>query len=379
MGKLFLDSLEIQNFRGFRHLQIEKLGRVNLIVGKNNIGKTALLEALELYARRGSPNLIRLFLRTRNELSDSARRGLSSISGDDELDRVLEALRYLFYGRKEIKGNSLPGPLRIGSINSSTGMLMISLGWFTTEPNQPEGVAKWRLLQPEEYLMVDNPIPRFSIEWGQQKINVPILARLPLRVLSQLQEANCISIGVNGLTEGRTSLYWGRVALTDLEQEVLNALQIIAPGVSRLAFISDSEESSRVTVRVPLIKVKDIDAPFPFRGLGNGMSRILGLTLALVNAQDGILLIDEIENGIHYSAQQELWQMIFRLAGRLNIQVFATTHSWDCIEAFQKAAKENAQEKGMLIRLSLEQGEIDATLFDEEELQIVTRERMEVR
>ena len=44
MGKLLLDSLEIQNFRGFHHLQIEKLGRANWIVGENNIGKSSLLE-----------------------------------------------------------------------------------------------------------------------------------------------------------------------------------------------------------------------------------------------------------------------------------------------------------------------------------------------
>lgn len=53
MGDLILPSLEIRNFRGFRHLQIERLGRVNLIVGKNNIGKTSLLEALQLYAAKG--------------------------------------------------------------------------------------------------------------------------------------------------------------------------------------------------------------------------------------------------------------------------------------------------------------------------------------
>jgi AAA15 family ATPase/GTPase len=52
MSGLILDSLKVRNFRGFRHLQIERLGRVNLIVGKNNVGKTSLLEALQLYAKR---------------------------------------------------------------------------------------------------------------------------------------------------------------------------------------------------------------------------------------------------------------------------------------------------------------------------------------
>ena len=109
------------------------------------------------------------------------------------------------------------------------------------------------------------------------------------------------------------------------------------------------------------------------------MQRMLGIILALVNAKDGMLLIDEIENGIHYSIQQELWQLIFQLAHRLNVQVFATTHSWDCIEGFQKAAQEDVQEEGMVIRLSLKGEEVIATLFDERKLAIATREQIEVR
>lgn len=88
MGKLFLESLEIQNFRGFRHLQIEKLGRVNLVVRKNNIGKSSLLEALELYGRPGYPELIGRFSRSRNEL----RGGQSA---ENEVEEFLDALRYL--------------------------------------------------------------------------------------------------------------------------------------------------------------------------------------------------------------------------------------------------------------------------------------------
>ncbi|MGH2639452.1 MAG: AAA family ATPase, partial [Rhabdochlamydiaceae bacterium] len=119
--------------------------------------------------------------------------------------------------------------------------------------------------------------------------------------------------------------------------------------------------------------------PLPLGSLGNGMLRVLGIVLALANAKDGMLVVDEIENGIHYSAQKELWQMIFRLARSLNVQVFATTHSWDCIEAFQVAAEEDKQEEGILIRLSLKKDEIVSTLFNEEELQIATRGSLEVR
>ena len=113
--------------------------------------------------------------------------------------------------------------------------------------------------------------------------------------------------------------------------------------------------------------------------LGDGMLRALGISLALVSVKDGILLIDEFENGLYYTVQPDLWQFIFRIARRLNVQVFATTHSWDCIEAFQRAAREDHQEEGLLIRLESKTGEIGVTLYDERELTIATREHIEVR
>ena len=109
------------------------------------------------------------------------------------------------------------------------------------------------------------------------------------------------------------------------------------------------------------------------------MQRLFGIALALVNARNGILLIDEIENGIHYSVQPDMWHLIFRVAHQLNIQVFATTHSWDCIEAFQKAAQEDTQNEGLLIRLESKKSKIVVTLFDERQLGIATREQIEVR
>ncbi len=86
------------------------------------------------------------------------------------------------------------------------------------------------------------------------------------------------------------------------------------------------------------------------------MGRLLGVALALVNASDGVLLIDEIESGLHYTVQADMWRLIFRVAHRLNVQVFATTHSWDCIEAFQKAALEDVAEEGLILTVSLLRG-----------------------
>ncbi len=113
--------------------------------------------------------------------------------------------------------------------------------------------------------------------------------------------------------------------------------------------------------------------------MGEGMNRMFGIALALVNAKDGMLLIDEADTGLHYSVLSDLWKLIFEVAHRLNVQVFATTHSKDCLEAFQYAAEVNTEEEGVLIRLENRKAGVGAVTFDEEELAIVTRERIEVR
>ena len=117
----------------------------------------------------------------------------------------------------------------------------------------------------------------------------------------------------------------------------------------------------------------------PLRRLGEGMNRLFGLILALVNAKNGVCLLDEIENGLHFSIQPEVWRLIFEVARRLNVQVFATTHSWDCLTAFQEAASENEDEEGLVIRLVNKNGRIRVTFFDEKGMKVIVREGMEIR
>ena len=110
------------------------------------------------------------------------------------------------------------------------------------------------------------------------------------------------------------------------------------------------------------------------------MVRLFAVILSLVNGRNGFVLLDELEDGLHFSLLPRLWKIIFDIARRLNVQVFATTHSWDCIEAFQKAAAEDDDPgSGVLVRLDNRDGDVSATVFDERRLAIVTRDGIEVR
>ena len=101
--------------------------------------------------------------------------------------------------------------------------------------------------------------------------------------------------------------------------------------------------------------------------------------LSLATTRDGFLLIDEAENGIHHSVQGDYWRMILRAAADNNVQVLATTHSWDCVEGFAQAASELDDVEGCLVRLERYNGQTRAIEYDEGLLETVADQRIEVR
>lgn len=114
--------------------------------------------------------------------------------------------------------------------------------------------------------------------------------------------------------------------------------------------------------------------------MGDGINHILSIILALVNCENGCLLIDEIDNGLHYTVQKQLWSVIFKLAIKLNVQIFATTHSSDCISSFGYALKEESNvEEGRYMRLENKLGAITYTEYNLEELKIVAAQNIEIR
>lgn len=168
---------------------------------------------------------------------------------------------------------------------------------------------------------------------------------------------------------------WDSIALSDQEKDVVDALHIIDPEISAVSMVGG--EGARQP-RTAIVRSRAFERPVPLRSFGDGLNRLFGIVLSLVNAKDGILLIDEFENGMHHTVQLDAWRAIFQLAQNLDVQVFATSHSWDAIEAFQEAAAETPEE-GVLVRLSRRGNQIIPTLFREDELAVATRDGIEVR
>jgi AAA15 family ATPase/GTPase len=129
---------------------------------------------------------------------------------------------------------------------------------------------------------------------------------------------------------------------------------MIDPRIEALDYIA-----GRGTSRIALLKVEG-QGRIPLGTMGDGVRRMFHIGLAMATASKGILLIDEFENGLHWHVQRELWAALGRAAKGFDVQIFATTHSRDCIAGFVSASKETGVSDAKMYRLEREDDEIYA-------------------
>jgi AAA domain, putative AbiEii toxin, Type IV TA system/AAA ATPase domain len=371
-----ITTLTIDRFRMFRHLKIEGFGRVNLITGRNNTGKSSVLEALRILASDASPFVISDILRFREEDTGEV----------DETARPLDTegifqLSSLFHGFPQFSDKL--EPIVIAS-NGASRPLRVSMatGWLS-EKRESDGSR--RLIPPQKMLFEEGEaLPTLVIEAGEAQRVLPLdlmrryTYRSPFARMDIADEPRlpCVFVSpYGGEQTGTLGTLWDKIALSDREKDVVEALRIIDPEISAVSMVGG--EGPR-RARAAIVRTTAFPRPVPLRSFGDGLNRLFGIILSLVNAKDGLLLVDEFENGMHHTVQADAWRAVFRLARRLDIQVVATSHSWDSIEAFQKATNENPDD-GVLIRLSRKAEDIIPTLFREDELAVAARDRIEVR
>jgi ABC-type uncharacterized transport system ATPase subunit len=173
----------------------------------------------------------------------------------------------------------------------------------------------------------------------------------------------------------RLAAAWDSIAMLPPAQDALAALRLVHPDLEALHFPGASGHQTRS----PLVKLSGLGRQVPLLALGDGVLRLLTIAIGLATTAGGILLLDEIDTGLHYSIQRELWRMVCATAARLGVQVFATTHSWDCVTAFQHAVRQEPSVEGYLHRLQAVPDRVVVTSFDNEQLAAATESDIEVR
>ena len=169
------------------------------------------------------------------------------------------------------------------------------------------------------------------------------------------------------------------VVLTKDEELVIEALNIIEPSIERIAIGGSERLRSDTTRGGVLVRCRGIDQRIPIGSMGDGIWRMLGIALALVRSGDGVLLIDEIDTGLHFTVMADMWRLIHRTAKRLNVQVFATTHSRDCYESLAVICQEQVREGSEITIQRIEKNRRESVGYTEQEIVAAADRGMEVR
>ena len=349
-------SFHIQNFRCFEDLKIEPLARVNLICGKNNAGKTALLEALWVHTHPTRP---------RQALQIEQARGLPRMGATAPFADI-----FLNY-----QPQSTINLAAMGHWDEESRSLDI-----TPVRRRPETYSPWPALsedgeEPElfsdsedeyelrfEYFDGPEDIPLNANVWayqdasGQLQIREDSSPRPPIAARSQFEFASRRPIRPDLASR------LGKAELEGYLPYFEDMLRILEPRLKGLTTIVNNDGIPHIYARL------GNDLRLPIAAMGEGTGRLLSMALRFPYAKDGIILIDEIENGLHHSVLVNVWKSLDWLSRKFNVQIFATTHSYECIGAANNAFTELESDALHLHRLRRDEDHIKAVTYTKEAL-----------
>lgn len=330
-----MKSLLIENFKNIKNLQLENLRKVNLIVGKNNVGKSTLLEAIALYLAQGVPPYLVQLLERRGELTfrqdeTGEERKEHFLSFFNDYKESYKKSDYVFVG----EDGSDPYGVRLNQIYVKERLEKDEDGnerRIRTRLFEEDLTESDTMLEPG--IFVSSSMPGLLTYGGLRRIWASKDSILPFQYVdARVSDSE------------QNAVLFDRISLSPDENHVVEALRIINPRIERITFVTSSNKRDRY----PIVTLKDDPRRYRLSAMGDGINRILTIILSMLNCKNGVFLLDEFETGLHYSVQEQLWDIVFSLSGKLNIQVFATSHSRDCIEGF---ANQNNDQTGLLVRM----------------------------
>lgn len=350
------DSFEIKNFRCFESLSVTGLSRINLLVGHNAVGKTTLLEGLFM-ASGASPELA---------FRVKSFRGLPrfEISTEPASYRTLwKDLFFRFDEARQITITLRNAGTEIRSLNISYTSPQTTLFSNTESSLSTDAIItapiafRWRTSSGRE----GESVPQF-VKDGFALSPAPDIPPLPAVFFSSAKSPS----------PEETAGWFSQLSIQGAEGEVVDAVRGVFSGVEDLS-IQTIGGAPAIYAKVGHLKEK-----ISVNLISSGLPKLLGITLAIIQKNGGLLYIDEIENGFHHSVLSSVWKLINTLAEKYDVQVFASTHSGECLEAATRAIAE-PRTPLVLLRLERTNGMSIARRFSGEALRSAMIEGVEVR
>jgi predicted ATPase len=369
-----ITELKLKQYRGFTQYKLASLARVNLLVGKNNSGKTSILEAVRLLGAGGDARVLTAIARQRGEV-------LYDIEERESRRSVYADISHFFYGHVFAPGSgfTLSADDDFGMVNVE----VVALAELAdTQPmlfddmalRSGLGIRIWdgggTLTRARSAVVL--PTEEGALSYDQA-------LRYSRATKWKADEAIVNFISQDSLDRGAMSEFWDRIVTESREQDVVKAMRILEPQLESIVFLSGDRMLRSETRGGILVGFQGVKGRLPLGSFGEGMRRMLALAISLAKSQGGILLVDEIDTGLHYSIMGDMWLLVVEAAIRYDIQVFVTTHSFDCIRglAWLCGHHPNLQREVSLQKIEHELDQ--AVALDAEQIMIAVEQNLEVR
>ena len=356
-------ALDVQNFRCFGEFKFENLRRVNLIAGRNGVGKTTLLEALFLHLGRHNPSLW---------LSLHAFRGIPTVEA-----KPLSMWGWMFRNRDVHKEICLTGHMTDSRRPSLTMSLVPpETAILSTENSVGAGSSD----SERSFESTELEATELLIEWDDAKgqghetrVRTTPDGKLRIDGLERVDLPTGVFSSARSRKSRDDAHRFSDVVKARSEEALVEALRVLEPRLQRLELLATTGDEYAVHGDIGLVQ------PVPLQYLGEGITQLLSTLVGMLAATNGAMLIDEVENGIHHEVLLDVWKVINEASKRSNVQLFLTTHSWENIIAAHSVFRDSTNYDFALHRLDRVDGEIKAKSYDQETLQAAIDGNIEIR
>ena len=368
-----LQSLKIEGFRGFQSFEMANLGRINLLVGKNNSGKTSILEAILIYVSKLDIGKIQKIFNHRGEYSHREIDAANLLGGKVQSYDIKNLFyKYLLKDNQKIVIYEPDKPANrvILSIQCTSKELLSKVN-----KNNLQAIGSFCLVVEFEH---QEKVYSLSPEGEILQINLN--DKKPSQDFKKLK---LFWIAPQSIAVNTNRYFFSQSLLNSTDNLVLEALKIIEPKIEKIATTEEFQQSPFNPEWVGrggfMVKLAGAEEPVSIGSLGDGIWRMLGLVLAMVNLENGILLVDEIDSGLHFTVMTDMWKVVWEIAKKLNIQVFATTHSRDCWQSLAELITEEKITDNEITIQRIDREKSQSVIFDPEEIVIAATSNLEVR